>query len=339
MTRPQIPVTLIVEMGNDHLSSKYKILRMLRTAHEPMSGEEIAGEAGISRVSVWKAVRSLQEAGYGINSTRNGYFLEKDLDDSLFPWEFGAEEEFHLHFPETGSTMTEARKIAETEAQTNSPRGKARIVTADAQTHGRGRSGRTWTTTRGSLACTVITQTKLPVAESHRLTMAAQIAAVNALNALTASNGRHGKQFFVRWPNDIWSADGKVGGVLDDLSATGSVCNWMNLGIGINMNSRPRIANADSIAKNTRGRLSRRRLLSLFQAEFKTLERHACEATGALASEWDSLCYDNGKAVRLLSDKRVYIFKGISALGFALLESPDGGMTRIAPGSGGFVKA
>lgn len=100
-------------MGNKNLSTKYVILKILREANAPVSGEEAAKLADISRVSVWKAIQSLQASGYGISSTRAGYFLEKDLKDSLFPWEFGAEEELFFHFPETESTMTEARKIAQ----------------------------------------------------------------------------------------------------------------------------------------------------------------------------------------------------------------------------------
>ena len=100
-------------MGNKNLSTKYIILKILREANAPVSGEEAAKLADISRVSVWKAIQSLQASGYGISSTRAGYFLEKDLKDSLFPWEFGAEEELFFHFPETESTMTEARKIAQ----------------------------------------------------------------------------------------------------------------------------------------------------------------------------------------------------------------------------------
>ena len=119
-------------MGNKNLSTKYVILKILREANAPVSGEEAAKLADISRVSVWKAIQSLQASGYGISSTRAGYFLEKDLKDSLFPWEFGAEEELFFHFPETESTMTEARKIA----QENSFSKKMEIITADKQTTG-----------------------------------------------------------------------------------------------------------------------------------------------------------------------------------------------------------
>ena len=142
--------------------------------------------------------RVLEDFGYEVKLTRAGYFLEKDLKDSLFPWEFGAEEELFFHFPETESTMTEARKIA----QENSFSKKMEIITADKQTKGQGHSSHKWTTTKDSLACTLITRSGIAVSYSHRATMAAQIAIVKTLTEMT------GRKFYARWPNDIWSENG-----------------------------------------------------------------------------------------------------------------------------------
>ena len=64
------------------------------------------------------------------------------------------------HFASTGSTMAEAKRIAESgKAQP----GETHIITADVQTHGVGQSGKSWTTTRGSLAFTIITKNNLPL--------------------------------------------------------------------------------------------------------------------------------------------------------------------------------
>ncbi len=109
-------------MGNDTLSTKYKVLEVLRANSGPVSGEAIASEKGVSRVSVWKAVQALQAAGYGISSAKDGYCLTKDLKDSLYPWEFGAQESLFEHFSETESTMNEARRIVESEGDSGAAR-------------------------------------------------------------------------------------------------------------------------------------------------------------------------------------------------------------------------
>ncbi len=55
-------------MVNKNTSTKYKILQSLRQSNSAVSGEKLAQENGISRTSVWKAVQSLQEAGYLIQN-------------------------------------------------------------------------------------------------------------------------------------------------------------------------------------------------------------------------------------------------------------------------------
>ena len=96
-------------MGNKS-STKRSVLEILRNNTKPVSGEEIANKIGLSRVSVWKAVNALENAGYKIDSTKNGYILSKDIKDSLFPWELACDENFSVHFKETTSTMEEAKK-------------------------------------------------------------------------------------------------------------------------------------------------------------------------------------------------------------------------------------
>ena len=65
-----------------------RILELLRKAGEEyMSGEEIAKRLGVSRTAVWKHIKELREAGYGIKSrSRSGYALE-ETPDCLLPGE------------------------------------------------------------------------------------------------------------------------------------------------------------------------------------------------------------------------------------------------------------
>ena len=317
-------------MGNDTLSTKYKVLEVLRANSGPVSGEAIASEKGVSRVSVWKAVQALQAAGYGISSAKDGYCLTKDLKDSLYPWEFGAQESLFEHFSETESTMNEARRIVESEGDSGVAR--TRIITADRQTKGQGQNNHSWTTTEGSLACTVITQNHIPTAAYHRVTMAAQVALVDVLTAQT------GRRFYVRWPNDIWTDEGKVGGILDELSSVGNVCKWITVGIGLNMTSRPRIPQSDCVSSD--GTLSRKELLSLFWDAFQAQEKSVQDDSDELAAKWNSMCSDCGKKVRFSGDGEEHIFTKINGWGWAEFASSDGKKkTVLPPGAVRFVKS
>ena len=90
---------------------KTHILNRLQATSGIISGELLSAELGISRVSIWKHIRKLQEIGYNIIATSKGYPLIDSLD-ALFPWEFpGRESKIH-YFAEVGSTMENARELA-----------------------------------------------------------------------------------------------------------------------------------------------------------------------------------------------------------------------------------
>ena len=125
---------------------------------------------------------------------------------------------------------------------------------------------------KGSLACTISQKTGIPVAHSQRLMMAAQIAWAEVLEKSA------GRKFFVRWPNDIWTAQGKTGGILDELSASASVCRWLNLGIGINITEKPeRFSEVSDCVFPDGTAITRKTLSFSIRKEIKVLETLALE--------------------------------------------------------------
>ena len=316
-------------MVNEKESLKYKVLSMLRESSGIVSGVALSDATGRSRVAVWKTVQGLQEAGYGIEVSRKGYRLVNDLADSIYPWEFGAHEAMFTHFASTGSTMAEAKRIAESgKAQP----GETHIITADVQTHGVGQSGKSWTTTRGSLAFTIITKNNLLLACHSRMTMVAQVALTKVLRRIT------GRPFYIRWPKDIWSEDGKVVGILEELSSCGNTTSWINLGIGINITHKPRLPGTDALF-HREAPITRKEILTQFWDEFKVQEKLAVEESPWLAEEWNRLCLDTGHRMRLAGSGKTVIFRGIDHFGSALLYTPGSRGDKIMlPGNGSFIK-
>lgn len=306
-------------MVNEKSSTKSKILEILRMNETPVTGDTMAKEAGVSRVAVWKAVQTLQQSGYEITSNRSGYSLAKDLTDSLFPWEFGTEENLYSHFIKTDSTMTQAREIAQTCEEHD-----LRIVTADIQTAGKGHMDHKWTTTKGSIACTVITKENIPSAESHRLIMSSQIALAKVLSK------HSGRPMYLRWPNDIWTDTGKIGGILDDMSATGGLTNWLNLGIGINLSARPKLENTDCVFSSGKN-VSRKEIMQDFIDEFRIEKQRAMEDSDRLAKEWNRYCPDIGKEMQLKNSALKFTFKGINGYGWVVTE--NNGQEKVFPPS------
>jgi BirA family biotin operon repressor/biotin-[acetyl-CoA-carboxylase] ligase len=67
-----------------------RVLEVLRRAGaEPLSGEILSHELGVSRAQIWKHVESLRQRGYVIDGAPGGgYRLEKS-PDRLYPEEIG----------------------------------------------------------------------------------------------------------------------------------------------------------------------------------------------------------------------------------------------------------
>ncbi|HET6997097.1 MAG TPA: biotin--[acetyl-CoA-carboxylase] ligase [Solirubrobacterales bacterium] len=126
----------------------------------------------------------------------------------------------HRHFARTDSTNTRARELAAAGA----PHGT--VVTADEQTEGRGRQGRTWTAPpRKALLYSALLR---PLEERHAtLPLAVPLAVCAAAEEL-----RPGIECQLKWPNDVWLEERKLAGVLIEARPQDG---WAVIGIGLNL--------------------------------------------------------------------------------------------------------
>jgi BirA family transcriptional regulator, biotin operon repressor / biotin---[acetyl-CoA-carboxylase] ligase len=130
----------------------------------------------------------------------------------------------HRHFRRTDSTNTRARELAAAGA----PGGT--VVTADEQTAGRGRQGRTWTAPPGkALLYSAILR---PFEERHSLApLAAALAVCETAEAL-----RPDIECRIKWPNDVWIEGRKLAGILVETRAQEQ---WAVVGVGLNLSIAP----------------------------------------------------------------------------------------------------
>ncbi|HVS98889.1 MAG TPA: biotin--[acetyl-CoA-carboxylase] ligase [Solirubrobacterales bacterium] len=130
----------------------------------------------------------------------------------------------HRHFQRTESTNTVARELAAAGA----PHGT--VVTADEQTAGRGRQGRTWTApARSALLYSAVLR---PLEPRHSLLPLAAALAV----CETAETLRPGIECKVKWPNDIHLDGRKLAGILIEARPQDG---WAVVGIGLNLTIAP----------------------------------------------------------------------------------------------------
>lgn len=204
---------------------QYAILAALKATDGCVSGEALARRLGISRVAVWKQVRELRERGYVVQSSAKGYRLES-CPDLLLPTEFpGWEARFH-HVPVVDSTMHLARILA----RRGEPEGT--VVIAEQQTSGRGRLDRHWLSPGGGIYLTLVTRPSVAPSQAPRINLLAAVVVSRTLERLYGLAAR------VKWPNDVLVDGRKVCGILAEMDAECDAVRFVNVGIGLNANSR-----------------------------------------------------------------------------------------------------
>jgi BirA family biotin operon repressor/biotin-[acetyl-CoA-carboxylase] ligase len=107
------------------------------------------------------------------------------------------------------------------------------VVVAEKQTLGRGRLHRDWHSETGGLYFTVVLRPNLTPMESSRVNYC-----VSLTLALTLQN-LYGVRAAVKWPNDILVNDRKLAGMLSEMEAETDQINFVNVGIGLNVNNDP----------------------------------------------------------------------------------------------------
>jgi BirA family biotin operon repressor/biotin-[acetyl-CoA-carboxylase] ligase len=122
------------------------------------------------------------------------------------------------HFRVTDSTNERARALAASGAPSGT------VVTAAAQTAGRGRRGRSWVAPpERALLYSAILQ---PLEASHALLpLAVPIAVCEAIESLAPV------ACAIKWPNDVWISERKVAGVLLEARPP----DWAVIGVGVNV--------------------------------------------------------------------------------------------------------
>ncbi len=204
---------------------KGRILNILKAESGIVSGEKISSLLGISRVSIWKHIHKLLEAGYDIRSTPTGYQFVSS-PDALYPWEFPEREKYIHHYAEASSTMDIARDLARKGCPSFT------VVIAGSQTKGRGRLKRIWLSDEGGLYFTVVIRPDIPLIMSSRINFMASVVLVKTLREF-------GIDAMVKWPNDILIGDRKISGMLSEMEAEADLVSFINIGIGINANNDP----------------------------------------------------------------------------------------------------
>jgi BirA family transcriptional regulator, biotin operon repressor / biotin---[acetyl-CoA-carboxylase] ligase len=225
---PEAPTA--VHWTDDRLDA-FVLGMLLECDDDFVPGGVLCDKLDVPRAELLKRIDSLRARGYVIQSAGGrGYRLShvpdglgaREVAPLLNTAEIGRE--IH-HHADLGSTNDEAHRLAEEGAA------HGEIVTAEVQTEGRGRRGRSWLSPPGkSIALSAILRPALPPSRAPEIPLVAAVAVCEAARELGAASAA------IKWPNDVECGGRKLAGILAELRTDGDRTRHVVLGIGLNCN-------------------------------------------------------------------------------------------------------
>ena len=197
-----------------------------------VSGAALASQFDVSRAAIWKAVRLLRELGTPIEAVpRQGYHLAmpaSPLDVAGVKALLSPAVASRLRHGECAGLVTSTNSLLLERGAP--PPGRFDFLTAEHQSAGRGRRGRSWLAPPGGAICLSFSWSFDALAsQMGALSLAIGVAALRAL----ARCGIAGVQ--LKWPNDLVTPDGKLGGILIEMRSEAAGPVQVVVGIGINV--------------------------------------------------------------------------------------------------------
>ena len=207
--------------------TKEKVLHLLKQSTAILSGETLAKELGVSRTAIWKAIRELDRLGYQIEHLANGYrYVSSNvLEPEEIAFHYLKEENIYIH-ASVDSTMN----VAKLATMNPTPIVTPALFISEIQTQGRGRFGRDFFAPKGQIYMTLLLRPNQTFEELPQYTLLAAVAVASAIDELT------GKHSSIKWVNDLFLGEKKVGGILSEAMSdfeTGQI-SYVAIGIGLN---------------------------------------------------------------------------------------------------------
>jgi BirA family biotin operon repressor/biotin-[acetyl-CoA-carboxylase] ligase len=310
------------------------------------SGEALAQRLGVSRASVFNALAGVAEHGVALQRIRGrGYRLARPWQrlerDEILRW-LGAEAaQFDIGIlPQAASSNTLLlQRAAPTTADSGAASGS--VLAVELQTAGRGRLGRIWHSGLGStLTFSLLWRFDCGLNALSGLSLAAGVAIARALDGLGAQGMR------LKWPNDVLTEQGKLGGVLIEAQGDMLGPSAVVIGIGLNCSLPEHLADqidqpASALDEICRDMPTRNRLLAAVLRELAdALRQFAQGGFAPFGDEWERYHVHQDRPIQLrMADGSVVsgVARGVSEIGELRLETAQG-MRRFNSGEVGGLR-
>ncbi|WP_144394017.1 biotin--[acetyl-CoA-carboxylase] ligase [Pleionea sediminis] len=284
------------------------------------SGQDLSNTLGVSRTSVWKKIKKIEQSGIEVFCVRGrGYQIPGGIDllskDKIFALlsELVDREDLHVL---SSIASTNQFLISRPSCKSN-----VQICTSEFQYSGRGRLGREWYSPFASniyLSCKI--KLSLSMSELSGLSLAVGCTLADRFQNLGAADIK------VKWPNDLKLYGQKVGGVLIELAHDEQKGLEAVIGVGINWNM-PENNSIDQSWSNLKGfcaeGLTRNEIVAyIAKTIINTVNQFSALGFVGFKKLWDKFDELNGKPVCLFSTNSKIVGKcsGVNETGAILIE-------------------
>lgn len=280
------------------------VLAALRATQGDLSGEELSRRLGVSRAAIWKAVNALRQDGYHIQGqSARGYRLI-DCPDLLNAEELRSPDRIIgcevICLDSIDSTNDECKR----RAMSGAPVGLA--VTADTQTGGKGRRGRSFQSLAGKgLYLSVLLRPQVPLEAVSQLTAWTAVAVCRAIEQVSDIHPD------IKWPNDILADGKKLCGILTELGleAETGVLIYVVVGMGTNVSQTredfgPELEGIATSLSLLGAHVQRRILAQALLRELDSMNAAFPLNREGYLAEYRRRCVTLGKEIRLVEPTR-----------------------------------
>jgi len=230
-------------------------------------------------------------------------------------------------YAELDSTSAEARRRAE------AGEGGPVWITALVQTAGRGRRGRSWDTSLGNLAATLLATTDKPPVEAAQVSFIAALAVADLAETCLGLGVAT-----LKWPNDLLIHGRKSAGILVESGTRPDGRLWLAVGIGINLAhaptdvERPAVAFAEFMDRAPPSPAAALEVLATAFERWRSL--WDAQGFAPIAKAWTARAHGLGAPceARLPNQTHRGVAEGLDLDGALRLRLADGAILRITAG-------
>ena len=215
-------------------------------------------------------------------------------------------------FDAVGSTLDVAHRLAP-----DAPSGT--LVVADEQTAGRGRQGRRWQSAAGAGLWLTLVERPTDARALDVLALRCGLYAAESLDALAGTTVQ------VKWPNDLYVGERKLGGILIETRWRGTTPDWVAIGFGLNVRTPALDSGIGLSPGSTR--------LAALECVVPALRRAAAASRHLSRDELARWHARDRTADRVVTAPAAGRAVGIESDGQLVVLSPDGVISRHRTGS------